>query len=65
MKIDERYGEVGMQKYQVVFERALSLTNIKTVDILVPAKKRGQRRNTWDRQRSPYCVRILLEDRWG
>jgi len=24
MKIDERYGEVGMQKCQVIFERALS-----------------------------------------
>jgi len=24
MKIDERYGEVGMQKCQVIFDRALS-----------------------------------------
>jgi hypothetical protein len=25
MKIEERYGEVGMQKCQVIFDRALSI----------------------------------------
>ena len=30
MKTDERYGEVGMQKCQVIFERALIILTIQS-----------------------------------